>query len=144
MVRRRGEDPVQTYAGRTRRSDQPGSGGVDEAADVFLDQASAVTRWSRVWEGGWVAGVGVPGGGGDLDGISGIAGVAGPRPVRVRVWRSSRGLVWCSCRLAQPLPVSRGGGPALGDRDDVVGVPDRGSAPRGPAGPVPHLQQPPQ
>src|SRR3954465_8272832 len=99
MVRRRGEDPVQTYAGRTRPSDQPSSGGVDEAAEVFLDQASAVTRWSRVWEGWWVAGVGVPGGGGDLDPVGGPgrsgSGCGGP----------AGGLFGVVAGLAESLPV---------------------------------------
>jgi len=55
MARWRGEDPVQTYAGRTRRADQPGSGGVDEAADVVLEQASVVVGWSGTGQGWWVA-----------------------------------------------------------------------------------------
>src|SRR3954462_4247550 len=141
MVRRRGEDPVQTYAGRTRPSDQPSSGGVDEAAEVFLDQASAVTRWSRVWEGWWGAGVGVPGGGGDLDGISGIAGVAGPGRAGSGCGGPAGGLFGVVAGLAESLPVRRGRRAALGLGDDVVGVPDRGPAPRCPADPVPDRQQ---
>src|SRR3954467_659491 len=94
--------------------EDPSSGGVDEAAEVFLDQASAVTRWSRVWEGWWVAGVGVPGGGGDLDGISGIAGVAGPGRSGSGCGGPVGGLFGVVAGLAQSLPVRCTGVAALG------------------------------
>src|SRR6478672_4686976 len=103
MVRWRGEDPVQTYAGRTRRADQPGSGGVDEASEVFLDEASVVVGWSGTGQGWWVAGVGVPGGGGDLDPVTSPCwsgcGCGGP----------AGGLFGVVAGLAQSLPVRRGG-----------------------------------
>src|SRR6476646_8580509 len=110
---------------------------MDEAADVFLDEASVVeasvvTGWSGTGQGWGVAGVPVSGGGGDLD------------PVTSPCWSGCRcgsptgGLFGVVAGLAQPLPVRRRGPAAVFDRHDVVGVPDRGPAQRGTAGPVPH------
>ena len=100
---------------------------------MFLDQADVVARCSCTREGWRSADVGVTGRRGDFD--------VGDRPRPVRVWPASRGPVWCSCRPRTGLARSpRWSCRPRIDGDDVVGVPDRGPAPGGPAGPVPHGQ----